>query len=157
MKSRKPNSYALVLLLLAGASGGCTVREQVRQSVRQELGILRLRTDSLALGRREANSGTSVQLAECVRLSPPDSSGRQHVTAVERTHTVRRLRSVRQDSLLQTRVQTVGSHVQKLTETVVQKEKKRSSGRFRLLLFGLALTVGVLWIGKGFRRQAGKG
>ena len=142
MKSRKPNRYALALLLLAGASGGCTVREQVRQSV---------------WGRREANSGTSVQLVECVRLSPPDSSGRQHVTAVERTHTVRRLRSVRQDSLLQTRNQTVGSHVQKQTETAVQKEKKRSGGRLRLLLFGLVLTVGVLWIGKGFCRRAGKG
>ena len=142
MKSRKPNRYALALLLLAGASGGCTVREQVRQSVRQELGILRLRTDSLAWGRREANSGTSVQL---------------HVTAVERTHTVRRLRSIRQDSLLQTRNQTVGSHVQNQTETAVQKEKKRSGGRLRLLLFGLVLTVGVLWIGKGFCRRAGKG
>ena len=157
MKSRKPNRYALALLLLAGASGGCSVREQVRQSVRQELGILRLRTDSLAWGRREANSGTSVQLAECIRLSPPDSSGRQHVTAIERTHTVRRLRSVRQDSLLQKRNQTVGSHVQKQTETAVQKKKKRSGGRLRLLLFGLVLTVGVLGIGKGFRRQAGKG
>ncbi len=158
MKSRRPDKYrrALALMLLAGMSAGCSVREQVRQSVRQELKSFRLQTDSLVLGRRQETRDASIQLVETVRLSPPDTGGQQHVTAVERTHTVRNLRSARQDSLMRRRDQSAARQVQKQADTAVQKEKKATGGRLRQVLFGIVLTAGVLGVWKRFRRQSGK-
>lgn len=60
----------------------------------------------------------SIRQWEMIRLSPPDSAGRQHVSAVVRSREIRSNRSFAEDSLQRN-----------ITRTVRQKEDSRSKDK----------------------------
>ena len=66
-------------------------------------------------GRQAQEESKSIRQWEMIRLSPPDSTGRQHVSAVVRSRDTRSSRSFSEDSLRRN-----------VTGTVRQKEDNRS-------------------------------
>lgn len=75
----------------------------------------RLQTDSLFSGGKRRRESESIRQWEMICLSPPDSTGRQHVSAVVRSRDTRSSRSFSEDSLRRN-----------VTGTVRQKENNRS-------------------------------
>lgn len=84
------------LILLPTA---CSVRKQQEKSVRRQVESFRLHTDSLSFIRGRQTECEDIRLYEMIRLSPPDSAGRQYVSAVVHSRTARNRRSYTQDSL----------------------------------------------------------
>ncbi len=103
---------AIGLLLLLPS---CSVRKQQEKSTWRQEESYCLHTDSLfSRGKRRMES-ESIRQWEMVRLSPPDSAGRQHVSAVVRSRDTRSSRSFSEESLRRN-----------VTGTVRQKEDDRS-------------------------------
>lgn len=88
--------------LLAGTISllpACSVRKQQEKSTWRQVESVRLYTDSLFSIHKRRTESERVRQWEMVRLSPPDSTGRQHVSAVVRSRDDSRNRSFSEDSL----------------------------------------------------------
>ena len=95
MKKNKGLRFAAGYLLAGTISllPACSVRKQQEKSTWRQVESVRLYTDSLfSTHKRRTES-------ERVRRSPPDSTGRQHVSAVVRSRDDSRSRSFSEDSL----------------------------------------------------------
>lgn len=100
-------------ILLTGTVG-CAGRRQVRTEQHQKYETFRLQTDSLFITRKKEQSVQRVHYWQQIRLSSPDSSGRQYIRSVTQAGSTSRLTATRQDSLRQ----------QSVTNTAIRQENK---------------------------------
>ena len=101
MKKNKGLRFAAGYLLAGTISllPACSVRKQQEKSTWRQVESVRLYTDSLFSTHKRRTESERVRRWEMVRLSPPDSTGRQHVSAVVRSRDDSRSRSFSEDSL----------------------------------------------------------
>lgn len=108
--------YALLCgtgILLTGTVG-CAGRKQLQTEQHQKHETFRLQTDSLFTTRKDEQSEQRVHYWQEIRLSAPDSSGRQYIRSVAQAGSVARLTATRQDS----------SRQQSATVTTIRQENK---------------------------------
>ena len=117
MKKNKGCRFTIGCLLIGQIVflPACSVRKQREKSVWRQEETYRLQTDSLFSGGKRRRESESIRQWEMIHLSPPDSTGRQHVSAVVRSRDTRSSRSFSEDSLRRN-----------VTGTVRQKEDNRS-------------------------------
>lgn len=77
----------------------CSVRKQREKSTQRQEETYRLHTDSLFSTSKWGMTSERIRRWEMIRLSPPDSAGRQHVSAVVRSREIRSSHSFSEDSL----------------------------------------------------------
>ena len=101
MKKNKGCRFTIGCLLIGQIvfQPACSVRKQREKSVWRQEETYRLQTDSLFSGGKRRRESESIRQWEMIRLSPPDSTGRQHVSAVVRSRDTRSSRSFSEDSL----------------------------------------------------------
>lgn len=96
----------------------CSIRKQREKTTwRQEETYLR-HTDSLLSTNKRRIDNEYARQWEMVRLSPPDSTGRQHISAIVRSRDIYHSRSFSEDSLQQN-----------ITQIVRQNEENRSDDK----------------------------
>ena len=83
MKKNKGRCFTIGCLLIGQIVflPACSVRKQREKSVWRQEETYRLQTDSLFSGGKRRRESKSIRQWEMIRLSPPDSTGRQHVSA----------------------------------------------------------------------------
>ena len=86
MKKNKGCRFTIGCLLIGQIVflPACSVRKQREKSVWRQEETYRLQTDSLFSGGKRRRESESIRQWEMICLSPPDSTGRQHVSAVVR-------------------------------------------------------------------------
>lgn len=84
MKKNKGCRFTIGCLLIGQIvfQPACSVRKQREKSVWRQEETYRLQTDSLFSGGKRRRESKSIRQWEMICLSPPDSTGRQHVSAV---------------------------------------------------------------------------
>ena len=135
--------FSLILTggILAGIPG-CSVRKKSRSEWQEKKEVVRLQTDSLLAGSRKKTSEQAFRYFQHIRLSPPDSTGRQYI------------RTLTQASSAAGRIETGcdSLSLQSATRSVLHAEnrQKEDTATSRTFFGWKWIIAGILVLGAGY-------